>query len=245
MTKRVKYVSPEQLWKLILQELESVGSYRRQSIPFRPTGEKPYYMVEDKKKLEAQAMEELFTAARQLLKPWSISPEMEKMRETVVAMFEGQPESWFEASVDDYSYDFEASVLKITGTACRLGKVNKNKWMFRREDADRIVQSLIDSPITAVHRSQSQGDVRSIVGKVTKAWQDGDFIKFEGIVEEPWTQKLIKQGYVKYVSVGASGTKKQELNGFTTVLDPTIKELALTVDPAFAQAEIEAFVEED
>jgi len=243
MTKRVKYVSPEQLWKLILEELENVGSYNRQSIPFRPTGEPPYYMTEQKK-LEAQAMEELFTAARQLLKPWSISPETASLKEAVVAIFEPK-EQWFEASVTDYHYDFEASVLKISGTACRLGKVNKNKWQFRREDANRIIQSLIDSPITAVHRSQSQGDVRSIVGKVTKAWQDGDFIKFEGIVEEPWTQKLIKQGYVKYVSVGAEGTKKQELNGFTTVLEPTIKELALTVDPAFAEAGIEDFVEED
>lgn len=244
MTKRVKYVSPEQLCKLILQELSSVGSLSRQTIPFNPQGKPLYYIVEDKKKLEAQAMSELFQAARQLLKPWSISPEMEKMREAVVAMFEPR-QGWFEASVTDYHYDFEASVLKITGTACRLGKVNKNKWMFRREDADRIIQSLIDSPITAVHRSQSQGDVRSIVGKVTKAWQDGDFIKFEGIVEEPWTQKLIKQNYVKYVSVGATGSKKQEVGGYVTVLEPTIKELALTVDPAFAEAGIEDFVEED
>lgn len=237
----MKYVSPEQLWKLILEELGNVGSYRRQTIPFRPTGEKPYYMQE-RKQLESAAMDELFTAARQLLKPWSISPEMEKMREAVVAMFEPTKEQWFEASISDYSYSFEASVLRITGTACRLGVVNKNKWRFKKDDGDRIVQSLIGAPITAAHRSANQGDIRAIVGKVENAWLEGDDVKFEGIIDEPRTIKLVKEGYVKFVSVGAEGTKKSEQGGYATVLDPTIKELALTLDPAFGElAQIEGF----
>lgn len=88
-------------------------------------------------------------------------------------------------------------ILKLGGMAIDAS-MNRNQWMLPKEELDGVASQLNGAPIMKNHDIDH---VESIIGKVHKAWREGDKVMYEGeIADEELIQKILL-GYVKYNSI--------------------------------------------
>ncbi len=205
--------------------------------------------------IEAQAWKEIEFEAKRLFSPLSIDPETENMAKEFLAQIYGN-KGFFVASIDKFEALSEnEKILKISGTVLQFDYTNKNNWIVSSKDKEQITESLKGVNILCDHDTS----VRSIVGKVTDSFVEGDKLKFAGLIDcDPLVQKLIKKGRVRFVSVGLQGEpycskcekparpKVCECKASLVIRRPSVRELSIVLDPAYEGiSSIETISEED
>jgi phage head maturation protease len=108
-------------------------------------------------------------------------------------------------------------------------------------------------PITVDHEKS----VRSLIGQVNRVFRDGDYLRFDGTIDDEGIIRQVKKGRVRGVSVGLEGIgacskcgkvgfkKTCDCKGaFTWVKQIKGKEISLVTRPAYGDSsQIEEFEE--
>jgi len=124
--------------------------------------------------------------------------------------------------------------LLIRGTAIKAG-VSRNLRLYLADELRKAVDSLVGKPIYIEHVSADRA-----VGKVLKAWWDGDeqAIKFEAEIYDEDVANKIRAGLIKHVSLAADYELLEPFDGVVPYgLD--FRELSLVAVPGVPEANIE------
>lgn len=153
----------------------------------------------------------------------------------------------FAAPIEAYSSEFQTEKdFWIQGTAINE-TITRNGVKYTAEELEPAATSLKEKPILKDHRNE----VDAIVGKVTDSFFDknGRRIAFKGKIMDENIRKLIKDGRLTNVSIGARVKELEEGEGFRTAKGISFLELSLVPvpgdpDASFHQALSECFLDE-
>ncbi|MEM2393960.1 MAG: hypothetical protein QXG11_03970 [Candidatus Bathyarchaeia archaeon] len=87
--------------------------------------------------------------------------------------------------------------LRIRGIAVKVG-VSRNKNIYTAEELEAFASKLVGAPVYIEHVA-----VPNAVGKVTKAWFDGQSVWYEAEIYDDEIAEKIRKGLIQHVSVGA------------------------------------------
>jgi len=179
------------------------------------------------------------------------SEESKKLVSEFLATFEQVLPCEFQASF------FEGSVFSGVLIPKPFEQPNKNSWSLSPSLKPSILKQLVGKPIVTTHKTE---DIRSHVGIIRKAWEEEDSIKIEALLDDENVAKVLKREKGVGLSIAgsgkafckecnkeiSSGKKCEEHPDSPLVLkELNVRHVALTDSPAFQDAKVENFSEEE
>ncbi|MEM1590001.1 MAG: hypothetical protein QW175_06255, partial [Candidatus Bathyarchaeia archaeon] len=87
--------------------------------------------------------------------------------------------------------------LRIRGIAVKVG-VSRNRNVYTPEELEAFASKLVGAPMYVEHVA-----VPNAIGKVVKAWFDGQNVWYEAEIYDDEYAEKIRKGLIQHVSVGA------------------------------------------
>lgn len=97
--------------------------------------------------------------------------------------------------------------LRIRGVALTVG-ISRNKNIYTAEELEAFACKLTGAPMYVEHVA-----VPNAIGKVTKAWFDGERLWYEAEIYDDETAEKIRRGLIRHVSVGADYERVDVVDG--------------------------------
>ncbi|MEM3161833.1 MAG: hypothetical protein QW056_02430 [Candidatus Bathyarchaeia archaeon] len=97
--------------------------------------------------------------------------------------------------------------LRIRGVALTVG-MSRNKNVYTAEELEAFASKLAGAPMYVEHVA-----VPNAIGKVTKAWFDGERLWYEAEIYDDEVAEKIRRGLIRHVSVGADYERIDVVDG--------------------------------
>lgn len=132
--------------------------------------------------------------------------------------------------------------LRIRGVALTVG-VSRNRNIYTAEELEAFAGKLAGAPMYVEHVA-----VPNAIGKVTKAWFDGERLWYEAEIYDDEVAEKIRKGLIRHVSVGADYERIDVVDGrvpqglhnaeLSLVAVPGVPETNIQILEAFGKSEV-------